>query len=61
MEENHFDTVTVPKCTLGYGQRTFDYFGTIFLNRFIAGSKCTKLSDYKQYLFKNLGIMHDYF
>ena len=54
----YFDTVT---CKLEYGQRTFDYFGSIFFKNFIAGSKCTKLFDYKQYLFKNLGIMHDSF
>ena len=28
-----------------HGQRTFDYFGSIFYNNFIAGSKCSKLSD----------------
>ena len=61
MKENQFDTVTWPKCTLGYGQTTFDYFGSIFFNNFTAGSKCKKLFDYKQYLFKNLGMLHDLF
>ena len=61
IESNHFDTLIIPKRALGFGEKTFAHFGAIFLNKFIASSKSRKSYDFKQYLFKNLGIMHDLF
>ena len=46
---------------LGYGEKTFAYFAAMFYSKFIAGSKCINLIQLRQYLYKNLEIMHDLF
>ena len=53
-QSDHFNTLNIPKKSLGVGERTFEYFGAIFNNKFIAGCKLNKLYDFKQYLHKNL-------
>ena len=60
-QSDHFNILNIPKKSLGVGERTVEYFGVIFYNKFIAGCKLNKLYDFKQYLHKNLGIMHDLF
>ena len=60
-QSDHFYTLNIPKKSLGVGERTFEYSGAIFYNKFIAGCKLNKLYDFKQYSHKNLRIIHDLF
>jgi len=60
-KSDHFDTIYVNRKNHVFGEKTFDHFGALFFNSFMASNKINKLLEFKQYLYKNLGILHHLF
>ena len=55
------DTVYVPTCRHKYREKTFDYFGAVFYNKFLINNTNKTLETFKTDIYKNINFLHNLF
>ena len=55
------NTVYVPTCRHGYGEKTFDNFGALFYNKFLLNISSSSLATFKTAIYSNLIFLHKQF
>ena len=55
------NTVYVPTCRHGYGEKTFDNFEALFYNKFLLNISSSSLATFKTAIYSNLIFLHKQF
>ena len=60
-ESDHIETIYINRKNHVFGEKHLVIFVALFFNSFMASNTINKLRQFKQYLYKNLGILHHLF